>query len=113
MQAVTAEEPQQIPRDQVGDLRVALNDLAHQVLTQVGALRINRQLQHQVVEALQEQRVAFFRHLLGLTQGNQNGAQVGKQGEMVFQAIGSHAGSPHEQKRAREYTAPGARCPGR
>ncbi|MNZ54642.1 hypothetical protein D3C78_725480 [compost metagenome] len=112
MQAVAAKEPQQVAWHQVRDLRIALDDLAHQVLAKIGAFRVDGQLQHQIVEALQKQRVAFFRHLLGFAQGNQDGAQVGEQGEMVFQAIGSHAGSPLEQKRAREYTAPGARCPG-
>lgn len=95
------------------DLRVALDDLADEVLTQVGALRVDRQLLHQVVETLQKQRVAFFRYLFGLTQGCKDGAQVGEQGEVVFQLSSGvgHAGDPLEQNRAREYKAPAPDVP--
>ena len=68
MQAITGEEPQQVARYQMGDLWVALNDLADQVLAQVLALQgILRQQGEQLVEALEKQRVAFLRDLFGLT----------------------------------------------
>lgn len=54
MQAVTGKKPQQVARHQVGDLRVALDDLTQDVLAQVLAFyRVLRQLLDQFVEALQ------------------------------------------------------------
>ncbi|MNS28590.1 hypothetical protein D3C72_605720 [compost metagenome] len=77
VQAVTGEVPQQVARDQVGDLRVAGDHLAQNFLAQVLAFdRIDRQQCKQFVEALQEQGMAFVGNLFGLTYGDQDAAQV-------------------------------------
>src|SRR5471032_772687 len=97
MQAVAGEVPQQVARDQVGNLRVTGDDLAQDVLAQVLAFdRVDRQQCTQFVEALQEQGMAFFGNLFGLTHGDQDAAQVVKQDEMVGNDIG-HEISPQEQ----------------
>ncbi|MCY1416055.1 hypothetical protein D9M71_315560 [compost metagenome] len=78
----------------MGDLRVAVDDLANQVLAQVlGADRVLRQFHQQLVEAFEEQAVVLFRHLLGLTQGAEDGAQVLEQGEVMVEIGVGHGGS--------------------
>ncbi|MNR39992.1 hypothetical protein D3C85_1582450 [compost metagenome] len=95
VQAVAAEEPQQVARHQVGDLRVAVEDLADQVLAKVqAAFRVARQFAHQLVEAFDEEGVVLFRHLLGLAQGDQDAAQMGEQGEVVVEVGIGHGGFP-------------------
>lgn len=84
VQAVTAEEPEQVARDEVGDLRVAMEDLADQVLAHVTLFRHVLQVHDQFVEALEEQRVAFFRDLFGFAHGKQDAAQMGQQSQVVI-----------------------------
>lgn len=94
VQAIAAEEPQQVARYQVGDLRIAVEDLGNQVLAEVlGAFRVARQFVHQFVETLEEQPVVFFRHLFGLAQGAEDVAQVLEQGEVVLEVGVGHDGS--------------------
>lgn len=95
MQAIPTKEPQQITRYQMGDLGIALDHLADQVLAQVLALqRVLRQQGEQLVEALEEQGVAFLRDLFGFTQRGQDGAQVVEQLQVVFQVGVGHGGGP-------------------
>ncbi len=96
VQAIAAEEPQQVARYQVGDLRIAVEDLGNQVLAEVlGAFRVARQFVHQFVETLEEQPVVFFRHLFGLAQGAEDVAQVleprGKQTLVFYMGLGNLA----------------------
>ena len=84
VQAVAAEEPEQVARNQVGDLWVAVEDLADQVLTHVALFRYVLQVHDQLVEALEEQRVAFFRDLFGFAHGKQDAAQMGQQSQVVI-----------------------------
>ncbi|MNF82153.1 hypothetical protein D3C85_1042790 [compost metagenome] len=94
MQAVAGEEPQQVARYQVGNLWVARDDLAQDVLAQVLAFdRVHRQLLAKFVEALQKQLMAFFRHLLGFTQGDQDAAQMVEQDEVVVEMGVGHGRS--------------------
>ena len=73
VQAVAGEVPQQVARNQVGDLWIAGDHLAQDVLAQVLAFdRVDRQQRAQFVEALQEQGMAFFGNLFGLTYGDQD-----------------------------------------
>src|SRR5690606_24677761 len=97
------EEPQQVAGHQVGDLRVAVEDLADQVLAQGAIFRHVGQGFQQLVEALEEQCVAVVGNLLGLAEGDQNAAQLGEQGQVVFE-IGSGHGNPVSVG-AREYTS--------
>ncbi|MNE87436.1 hypothetical protein D3C80_1846390 [compost metagenome] len=72
-----------------------MDHLAQQVLAQVLAFdRIDRQRGAQFVEALQKQRVAFFRNLLGFTDSDQNTAQEVELDESLVE----HNGSPLELK---------------
>ena len=84
-------------------MRVAQDDLAHQVLAQVLAFdRVDWQQGAQFVETLQEQRVAFLGYLFGFADGNQDAAQVVEQDKMIGNDVG-HEIRPLKQKRAREY----------
>ncbi|MNN81211.1 hypothetical protein D3C81_1980150 [compost metagenome] len=75
----------------MGDLRVAVDDLPHQFLAQVhGLFRLARQVGQQFVEALEKQCVVFLRHLFCLAQGGEDGAQVGEQGEVMFDVGSGH-----------------------
>mgnify|MGYP002128422665 CR=1 FL=1 len=66
VQAVATEEPQQVARHQVGDLRVAVEHLADQVLAQVqAAFRVARQVAEQLVETFEEQGVGVVGNLFG------------------------------------------------
>ncbi|MCY1408751.1 hypothetical protein D9M71_240790 [compost metagenome] len=95
MQAVAAEEPQQVARHQVGDLRITVEHLGNQVLAEVlGADRVAWQLGQQFVEAFEEQAVVVLRNLLGFAQGAENGAQVLEQGEMMVEIGVGHGGPP-------------------
>jgi phage shock protein A len=77
----------------VGDLRIAVEDLANQVLAYVALFRQVVQVHDQLVEAFEEQCVALFRDLFGLAHGEQNAAQMGQQGQVVIVVWIGH-GSP-------------------
>ena len=74
VQAIAAEEPEQVTRYQMGDLRVAMEDLADQVLAHVPFFRHVLQIHDQFIEAFEKQRVAFLRDLLGFAHGKQDAA---------------------------------------
>ena len=77
----------------MGDLRVAFDDLAEDVLAQVLAfIKIGQQTGFHFIEAFNKQRMAFFRDLLGVTDGNQDAAQHIEQGEIVVEVISGHGG---------------------
>ncbi|MNT67417.1 hypothetical protein D3C72_2055550 [compost metagenome] len=91
VQAVAAEEPQQVARDQVSDLRVAVEHLDDQFLALGhGVFGLARQLGQQLVEALEKQRVVLFRHLFSVAQGGQDGAQMDEQGKVMVDVGGGH-----------------------
>jgi hypothetical protein len=80
----------------VGDLWITDDYLAEEVLAQILAFdRVDGQLRAQFIEALQEQRMAFFGNLFGLTYGDQDAAQVVKQDKVIGNDIG-HEISPQE-----------------
>jgi hypothetical protein len=76
----------------MGDLRVAVEDLAEQILPQVLAgNRVTRQFSEQFVVAFEEQGVAVVEHLFGFAQGDKDAAQVVEQGEVVVEVAGHGA----------------------
>ncbi|MCY1292915.1 hypothetical protein D9M69_432370 [compost metagenome] len=82
----------------MGDLRVAVEDLADQVLAEVEiAFRVVGQFAQQFVEALEEQRVGVVCHLFGFAQGDQDAAQMVEQGEVVVEVGSGHGGDPESK----------------
>ncbi|MNW02774.1 hypothetical protein D3C71_1986110 [compost metagenome] len=76
-------------------MRVALEDLADQILAKIEAgFRIVRQIGEQFVVAFQVHGVAVIEDLLGFAQGDQNGAQMGEQGEVMIEVGVGHDKNP-------------------
>ena len=93
MQAVAAEKPQQVTRDQVGYLRVAMEHLTDHVLPHMALFGHVLQVHDQFIEAFEEQCMAFFGYLFGFPHGQQNAAQMGQKCQVVI-VIGIAHGSP-------------------
>ncbi len=91
VQAIAAKEPQQVARYPVGDLRIAAEDLAEQILAEIGVLfgRLG-QSGDQFIEAVEEQCVVLRGHLLGCADVGQDRTQLGEEGDVMGEIGSGH-----------------------